>query len=150
MVESALSILFRNRKRGIFWSSSSRRISCSCGTFFSSISQTTTAASTAGSAARMSWMNSTEPGQSTNVKFSPMKLVVATESFDAHAVVARFLAGVADRGSRIDGALALDRAGAREDGFEKSGLAALERAHQRDAPGTRGSCAVLCHFRLPS
>ena len=70
--------------------------------------------------------------------------------FDAHAMVARFLAGVADRGSCIDGALALDRAGACEDAFEKSGLAALERAYQRNAPGARGSCAVLCHFRLPS
>ena len=64
---SALSILLRNRKRGIFSSSSSRRISCSCGTFFSSASQTTTAASTAGSTARMSWTNSTEPGQSMKV-----------------------------------------------------------------------------------
>ena len=44
-----------------------------------------------------------------------MKLVVATESFDAHAVMAGLLAGVADRGARIDGALALDRAGAGED-----------------------------------
>ena len=69
---------------------------------------------------------------------------------DAHVVMARLLAGVADGGAGIDGALALDRAGAREDGFEKSGLAALERAHQRNAPGARGSCAVLCHFRLPS
>ena len=69
--------------------------------------------------------------------------------FDAHAVVARFLAGVADGGSRIDRALALDRAGAREDRLEQRGLAALERAHQRDAPWTRGSCAVLCHIRLP-
>jgi hypothetical protein len=25
----------------------------------------------------------------------------------------------------------------------------LERAHQRDAAWARGSCAVLCHFRLP-
>src|SRR5262249_25699954 len=48
-------------------------------TFFSSSSHTTTAASTAGSAARMSWTNSTEPGQSTKVYVSPMKLVLATE-----------------------------------------------------------------------
>ena len=64
---SALSILLRNRKCGMFWSSSSRRINCNCGTFFSSASQTTTAASTAGSTARMSWMNSIEPGQSMKV-----------------------------------------------------------------------------------
>ena len=35
--------------------------------FFSSISQTTTAASIAGNTARMSWTNSTEPGQSRKV-----------------------------------------------------------------------------------
>jgi hypothetical protein len=69
---------------------------------------------------------------------------------DTHMMVARFLAGVADRGSRIDGALTLDCAGAREDAFKKSCLAALERAYQCNAPGARGSCAVLCHFRLPS
>ena len=56
---------------------------------------------------------------------------------DAHAVMARFLAAVADRGPRLDGALAPDRAGAGEDRFEQRGLAALEWAHQRDAPWTR-------------
>ena len=69
---------------------------------------------------------------------------------DAHLVMARLLAGVADRGARLDRALALDRAGAGEDRLEQRGLAALERAHQRDAPWTRSSCAVLCHIRLPS
>ena len=64
---------------------------------------------------------------------------------DAHVVVARLLAGVADRVAGLDRALPLDRAGAREDRFEQRRLAALERAHQRDAPGTRGSCAILCH-----
>ena len=57
-------------------------------------------------------------------------------SLDAHLVMARFLAGVADRGARLDRALALDRAGAGENRFEQCCLAALERAHQRDAPGT--------------
>ena len=33
--------------------------------------------------------------------------------------------------------------------FEQRRLAALERAHQRNAPWTRGSCAVLCHIPLP-
>ena len=42
-------------------------MSCNCGSFFSSASQTTTAASTADNTARMSWMNSIEPGQSMNV-----------------------------------------------------------------------------------
>jgi hypothetical protein len=46
--------------------------------------------------------------------------------------------------------LARDGAGAGEDCFEQRGLAALERAHQCDAPWTRSSCAVLCHVRLPS
>src|SRR5262245_59750563 len=67
----------------------------------------------------------------------------------AHDVVTRLLAAVADRGGRLDGALTLDRAGAGEDRFEQRGLTALEWAHQCDAPWTRGSCAVLCHFPPP-
>ena len=67
----------------------------------------------------------------------------------AHAVMAGFLAAVADRGPRIHRALAPDHAGAGEDRFEQRRLAALERAHQRNAPWTRSSCAVLCHTRLP-
>ena len=70
--------------------------------------------------------------------------------FDAHLVIARFLAGVADRIPRLDRTLALYRAGAGQDRFEQGRLAALEWAHQRNAPWTRGSCAVLCHFRLPN
>jgi hypothetical protein len=72
---------------------------------------------------------------------------------DAHLVVARLFAGVTHRVARIDGALALNRAGAGEDRFEQRGLAALERAHQRDAPWTRYSCAIraiLCHVLLPN
>src|SRR5262245_25311741 len=68
---------------------------------------------------------------------------------DAHFVVTRFLAAVADRVLGIDSALALNRAGAGEDRFEQRRLAALERAHQRDAPWTRSSCAVLCHLPPP-
>ena len=67
-------------------------------------------------------------------------------------MMARFLAGVADRIAGLDGALALDGAGAGEDRFEQRGLAALERADQRDAAGTRRSravAAVRCHDRLP-
>ena len=55
-------------------------MSCSCGTLRSSASHTTTAASTAGSTARISWTNSTEPGQSMKVKSSPMKFAVATDT----------------------------------------------------------------------
>ena len=54
---------------------------------------------------------------------------------DAHVVMARFLAGVADRVAGLDRALARDRAGAGEDRFEQRGLAALERTDQRDAAG---------------
>src|SRR5262245_29871379 len=83
-------------------------------------------------------------------------IVVALEAgggdgdFDAHLVVTRFLAGVTHGVARVDRALALDRAGTGEDRFEQRGLAALERAHQRNAPWTRRSCAVLCHVRLPN
>jgi len=73
---------------------------------------------------------------------------------DAHLVMAGFLGGIADAGACLHGALPLDRAGARQYRFEKCGLAGLKGAHQRDAPGTLGSCAdiaVACsrHRRLP-
>ena len=68
---------------------------------------------------------------------------------DAHPVMARLLAGVADGVACLDRALARNGAGAGEDRFEQRGLAALERAHQRDAPWTRSSCAVLCHLPPP-
>src|SRR5262245_65805218 len=83
-------------------------------------------------------------------------IVVALEAgggdgdFDAHLVVTRFLAGVTHGVARVDRALALDRPGASEDRLEQCRLAALERAHQRNAPWTRRSCAVLCHVRLPN
>src|SRR5262249_37082251 len=72
----------------------------------------------------------------------------AERQLDAHLVIARFLAGVADGVAALDRALALDRAGAGEDRLEQRRLSALERAHQRDAPWARGACAVLCHVRL--
>src|SRR5579862_8481099 len=71
---------------------------------------------------------------------------------DAHAVMARFLAGIADRIAGFDGALALDGTGAGEDRFQERGLAALERANQRDAAWTGRSsaiAAVRCHGHLP-
>ena len=55
----------------------------------------------------------------------------------AHLVMARLRTGVADAGSVIDAACFGDCARSGEDGFEKCGLAALEGAHQRNAPGTR-------------
>ena len=68
---------------------------------------------------------------------------------DAHLVVARFLAGVADRRARIRRALALDRAGAGEYGFEQRCLAALERTHKCNAPWAPWSAAVVSHECLP-
>ena len=64
---------------------------------------------------------------------------------DAHLVMAGFLAGVADRGSGIDRALALDRVGPRQHRLEQRGLAALEWTHQRNAPWTSWTCSVVCH-----
>ena len=55
---------------------------------------------------------------------------------DAHLVMARFFGGVADGGAGLNRALARNGAGPRENCFEQRCLAALERAHQRDAPGT--------------
>src|ERR1700684_2534867 len=86
------------------------------------------------------------------------RIIVAHEirggggELDAHAVMARFLAGVADRIAGFDGALALDRAGAGQDRLEQRGLAALERADQRDAAWTGRSSAIaaVCwHGHLP-
>src|SRR5208283_124130 len=72
---------------------------------------------------------------------------------DAHAMMARFLAGVADRIAGLDGALALDRSGAREDRLEQRGLAALEGTDQRDTAGAGRACRVVsvcCHKFLPA
>ena len=72
---------------------------------------------------------------------------------DAHAMMARFLAAVADRVAGLDGALALDHAGAGEDRFEQRGLAALEGTDQRDTAGTgraRRVVSVCCHDCLPA
>jgi len=49
-------------------------------------------------------------------------------------VDASFLAGVADRGPGVHGALPLHPSGAGEDRFEQRRLAALERPDQRNAP----------------
>ena len=73
---------------------------------------------------------------------------------DAHFMLARFLAGVADRRARFNRALTLDRAGAGEYRLQQCGLAALKRAHQRDAAwtlrtGSVGTCAVLSHILSP-
>ena len=135
-------------------SSSSRRMICNCGSLRSSASHTTTAASTAGIAARMSCANSTEPGQSmkgVTVAHEPGRHGGET---DPHLVAASLGAGVADgrfRASTLPAAR--DRAGARQDRFEKCGFTALERAHQCDAPWTRffmtwGTSDVLSHCRL--
>ncbi len=70
---------------------------------------------------------------------------------DAHLVVTRFRRSIADRRAGLDRSLSRDRAGARQDRLKQRGLAALEGAHQCDAPGTLGTgAAVSCHVRLPS
>ena len=145
----ARSILLRNRKRGIFSSSSSRRMIWSCGSFFSSASQTTMAASTAGSAARMSLR------ELHRTRTVDEGVGVAHEGGggrrerDAHLVMAGFGAGIADGSSVVDGAGAGDCARARQYCFEKSGFTALERAHQCDAPWTAGTSDVLSHSPPP-
>ena len=72
---------------------------------------------------------------------------------DAHGVGAGFGAGVADSGAVTHAALPLQCAGAREDGFEKCGLATLEGAHERDQPWPRNSSRLVlnstCHGTLP-
>src|ERR1700751_689911 len=66
-----------------------------------------------------------------------------------HLVMACFGAGVAYGSSGIDTAGFGGRARSRENGFEKSGFTALERAHPRDAPCTSGTSDVLSHSPPP-
>ena len=116
------------------------RMTCSAGIFFSSASATTTARSTPASTASASKANSIEPGQSRKVSRSPMNSVSATltstliwwarASGEASPTV--LLLG--------DRALAGDGAGAGEDGFEKRGLAACERARRVQCTGARLLC----------
>ena len=71
---------------------------------------------------------------------------------DAHLVMARFLAGVADRVTGLDRALARDRAGARQNRLEQGGFAALKRTDQRNGAGTRRAAAIIAvrgHPHLP-
>ena len=72
---------------------------------------------------------------------------------DAHAVIARFFAGVADRVAGFDTALARNGASAGKNRFEQCRLAALEGTDQRDTAGsgrTRCVIAVCCHDCLPA
>ena len=55
---------------------------------------------------------------------------------DAHLVTACLGAGIADGSSGFDAAGIRDGAGSGQDRFEECGFAALERAHQRNAPWT--------------
>src|SRR5262249_38793368 len=52
-------------------------------------------------------------------------------------------------GARLHRPLPLDRTGTGEDRFEQRGLAALEWAHQRNAPGTPWTIAALSHLPPP-
>ena len=94
--------------------------------------------------------NSTEPGTIDEGVAVAHERRGGDRQLDAHLVLARFLAGVADGGAGLDRALPLDRAGAGQDRFEQRGLAALERAHQRDAPGTRRTRAISVACPPPS
>src|SRR6185437_11846279 len=67
---------------------------------------------------------------------------------DAHLVVARLGAGVADGSSGIDAAGFGNGASARQDSFKKCGFSALKRAHQCNTPWTAGTSDVLSHCRL--
>src|SRR6185312_15575023 len=72
---------------------------------------------------------------------------------DAHAVMARFLAGVADRVAGFDRALTLDHTGAEQDRFEQRRLAALERTDQgygARSGRTRAIVTVCRHERSPA
>ena len=148
---SALSILLRNRKRGIFRSSSSRRINCSCGTFFSSASHTTTAASTAGSRAHV--VDEFDRARAVDEGVAVAQEIRGRDrNLDAHLVVTRFgREAHRRRSSRLLPFLSRNRPGPRQDRLKQRGLAALEGAHQCNAPGTLGTgAAVSCHVRLPS
>src|SRR5260370_36357410 len=68
----------------------------------------------------------------------------------AHLVVARFLAGVADRGSGLNSALTLYRAGAGKNRLQKRGLTALERPHQRNTPWASRPAFLVSHKLPPS
>src|SRR5450432_1394639 len=58
---------------------------------------------------------------------------------DAHRMGARLGAGIADAGALAHRALARRAAAARQDRLQKTGLAALKGAHQRDQPRARYS-----------
>ena len=65
---------------------------------------------------------------------------------DAHAMMTRLIGSIADRISAGHRALAADRPGASEDGFEKRCLAAEIGANQCDAAGAAGWLALrLAH-----
>jgi len=147
---SALSILLRNRKRGIFRSSSSRRINCSCGNLL-----------LVGLAHNHGRIDEGQHGTHVVDELDRSRAIdegVALpherggrhRQLDAHAVVARFPAGVAHSGAGLDRTLALDRTSAKQDRFEQTGLATLERAQQRNAAWTCGARIVLCHDCLPA
>jgi hypothetical protein len=66
---------------------------------------------------------------------------------DAHLVGARLGGSVADRVLFRDGSLARDRAGPLQDRFEQGCLAAGERTHECNAPGSGDSAIAVCHDR---
>ena len=131
--------------RGMFLSSSVFRMTCSAGIFFSSASATTTARSTPASTAlglegELDRARAVEEGDAV-----AHEIGLGDVHLDAHLMGARFGRGVADRVLLGDRPLPGDRAGPRQDRFEKGCLAACERAHQRDAPWARYSAIAVSH-----
>ena len=131
-------------------SSSCLRISCSAGTFFSSGSHTTTAASQAVSAWRRVGLELDRAGAIEEGEAIAEEIDGGDVELDAHAVMAGLLRGVAHRIAAGRRALAGDGAGARQNGFEKRGLSAEIGANQCDAAGAAGWLALrLAHDLLP-
>ena len=122
-------------------SSSCLRISCSAGTRLGSGSHTTTAASQPVSAKRALMLEFDRAGTIDEGEGVAEEADVGDVDLDAHAVVAGFRGGIADRVLVGDLALARHGAGAGEDGFKKRGLAGEIRPNQCDAAGAAAGWA---------
>ncbi len=118
--------------RGTPRSSSSRRIMRRAGSLRSSASQTTIAASQSGSTLRASCSKFDRAGQVDEGEAVAEIIDRGDIGLDAGGVGARLGAGIADRGAVAHRTLARQGAGAGKNAFEQGGLAALERADERD------------------
>ena len=130
-------------------SSRSRSTTCSAGIFFSSGSATTIAASTPASSRLALVVELHRAGAIEERVALVHEGRFGDVQLDAHRVGARLRRGIADRRAVRHRAGLLDRAGAGEDFFEKAGLAAGERADDRNAPGARLASIVGHVSSLP-